>query len=225
MPVLNAIPQDTSLHVRRTRKVVAAALAAALVLIPLPAAAAPASHSTSPVMTIPPPFPPSHVGTSTLVRTDAGMSATVKTTALAPGDVVTLWWIVFNNPSACEDPFATSPCGPPDVANPATQGSVLHAAGRVIGGRGSASYGAHLRVGDVSSALAGNGLTAPRDALVVLVVKSHGPKVPALTAEMLRTFAAGCAEQGDAPPGAPDHLMGTPGSNDCAEIQFSVHAP
>lgn len=225
MPVRNAIPHDTSSRVRHTGKAVAAALAAALVLIPLPATAAPASHSTSPVLTIPPPLPPSEVGISTLVRTDAGISATVETTALAPGNVVTLWWVVFNNPGACENPLATSPCGPPDVANPETQASVLHAAGRVVGGGGSASYGAHLRVGDDSRALVGNGLTAPRDALVVLVLKSHGSKVPALTAGMLRTFATGCADQSDAPPGTPDHLVGTPGPNDCAEIQFSVHAP
>jgi len=225
MPARHAVPHNASHQARLTRRVLAAALAAGLVLIPLPAAAAPAGHSMSPVMTIPPPLPPSEVGSSTLVRTDAGISATVETTALVPGDVVTLWSIVFNNPAACEHPFATSPCGPPDVANPATQALVLHAAGRIADADGSASYGAHLRVGDDSRALVGHGLTAPRDALVVLILKSHGPKIPALTAGMLRTFAAGCADQSDVPPGAPDHMVGTPGPNDCAEIQFSVHAP
>lgn len=201
------------------------AIMTALVLLATPAAGAPADHSTSPVLTIPPPVPPSVVGTSTLVRTDHGVSATVQTTALVPGDVATLWWIVFNNPAACEHPFAASPCGPDDGINPETQASVLHAAGRIASEDGTAEYGAHLRVGATSRALFGPGLLDPRGAVVVLVVKTHGPKIPGLTAEMLRAFAGGCADQDDAPPGTPPDLLGTPGPNDCAEIQFSVHGP
>lgn len=197
----------------------------AVALVATPAVGAPASHSTSPVLTIPPPVPPTVVGTSTLVRTDRGMSATLDTSALTPGDVVTLWWIVVNNPEACENPFAASPCGPPDVLNPATQSSVLHAAGRIAEEDGTAGYGAHLRVGDTSRALLGPGLLDAREALVVLVVKTHGPKIPKLTSEMLSTFAAGCQNQEDVPPGAPQELVGTPGPNDCAEIQFTVHGP
>jgi hypothetical protein len=94
----------------------------ALALLAVPAAGAPAGHSTSPVMTVPPPVPPTVVGTSTLVRTDHGVSATVETSVLTPGDVVTLWWVVFNNPGECENPLPpVSPCGPPDVLNPETQ--------------------------------------------------------------------------------------------------------
>lgn len=204
--------------------ILALAIVIALAVLPGPAAGAPAGHSTSPVLTIPPPLPPSVVGTSTLVRTDRGVSATVETTALGPGDVVTLWWIVFNNPAACEHPFATSACGPDDALNPETQASVLHAAGRIADEDGAARYGAHLRVGDTSRALFGPGLLDARGALVVLVLKTHGPKIPRLAAEMLRTFAAGCNNQDDVPPGTPQHLVGSPGPNDCAEIQFSVHS-
>jgi hypothetical protein len=203
----------------------ALAILTTLALLAAPAAGAPAGHSASPVLTIPPPVPPTVVGTSTLVRTDHGVSATVETSALAPGDVVTLWWIVFNNPEACENPFAGSPCGPPDVLNPETQASLLPAAGRIVDEDGTAGYGAHLRVGDTSRALLGPGLLDAREALVILVLKTHGPKIPELTSEMLSTFAAGCQNQDDVPPGTPPDLVGTPGPNECAEIQFTVHSP
>lgn len=91
--------------------------------------------------------------------------------------------------------------------------------------QGTATYGAHLRTDDTSQALVGPGLLDPRSALVLLVLKDHGPKIPALTAEMLHTSAAGCANQDDVPSEAPERMVGTPGPNDCAEVQFTVHSP
>lgn len=159
------------------------------------------------------------VGASTLVRTDHGVSTTLDTTALRSGDVVTLWWIVFNNPSACTHGIpGVSQCGEQDAFNAHPAGprsSVLHAAGRIIDEDGTAGYGAHLKVGDTSRALFGPGLLDARGAEIVLVLRSHGPKIPDLVSEMLRTFGAGC---NNAPPGT-----GTPGPNECAEVQFSVH--
>lgn len=101
----------------------------------------------------------------------------------------------------------------------------MHAAGRVVDEDGTVDYGAHARVGDTSRALAGPGVVNPRGAEVILVVKSHGPKLPHLVSDQLRTFAGGCADQTDAPAGAPPELVGESGPNDCAEIQFSVHSP
>ena len=65
----------------------------------------------------------------------------------------------------------------------------------------------HPRFEHASSALFGPGLLDAR------------------SAEMLHTFAGGCHDQSDAPPGAPAELVGTPGPNDCAELQISVHSP
>jgi hypothetical protein len=56
-----------------------------------------------------------------------------------------------------------------------------------------------------------------RRAEVTLVLRSHGPKLPDFLPEMLRTFGAGCK---NAPPGT-----GTPGPNECGEVQVSVHSP
>lgn len=201
-----------------------AALALATLAVPTGAAqAATAGDSTSPVLTMPPPQP-SVVGSSTLVRTDSGLSATLKTTGLRPGHVVTLWWVVFNDPNRCEAGIpGMSRCGPDDAHAGRGGVSPIHAAGRIVDEDGTADYGAHTRIGETSRALAGPGLVNPRGAEVILVLKSHGPKLPHLVSDQLRTFAGGCADQSDAPRGAPPELVGEPGPNDCAEIQFSVH--
>ncbi|WP_157041702.1 hypothetical protein [Nitriliruptor alkaliphilus] len=195
-----------------------------------PAIGAPAGRSTAPVITIPPPVPPALVGSSTLVRTDHGISVTLETSQLQPDHVVTLWWIVANAPEECEAGLpGLSRCGPADHLAGRGAMSVHHAAGRVAGVGGSARYGAHLRVGDPTTALfeGDPGLTDARGAEVILILKSHGPRIPTMTADMLRTFAGGCVEE-EFPPGLtprPD-VLGTPGPNEaCAEIQVSVHNP
>lgn len=66
------------------------------------AGAAPAGHSESAVLTIPPPFPPQVVGSSSLVRTDRGLSLNVHTSGFEAGHAVTLWLIVANAPEECE---------------------------------------------------------------------------------------------------------------------------
>jgi hypothetical protein len=198
------------------------------------AGAAPAEESTGHVFRLadvlahvfggaPPPEP---VGSSKLVRTDNGMSADLETTGLTPGHVVTLWWVVFNDPDGCQAGIpGFSSCGRDDALAGRGGVSPNHAAGAIVDEDGTVGFGAHLRVGDDSRALAGPGLVAPRGAEVILVLKTHGPKIPGLVSDQLHTFAGGCADQSDAPPSTPPELLGTPGPNDCAEIQVSVHSP
>lgn len=206
-------PDRTTRRYLQRLGILTLAILTALTLVAAPAAAA-ADHSTRPVVSL---ADLSVVGNSTMVRTDRGVSVTLETTALTPGDVVSLWWTVFDNPTACTAGIpGVSWCGEPDTRNAAARPSVLHAAGRIIDEDGTARYGAHLRIGDTSGALFGPGLLAPRDAEVILVLRSHGPKIPNLVSEMLHTFGAGC---NDAPPGT-----GTPGPNDCAELQVSAHS-
>jgi hypothetical protein len=200
-------------------------LAAALAV---PVSAAPADHSTSPVFTLPPPFPPDVVGTSTVVRTDNAVSVRVGTSGLEPGDAVTLWVIVANAPDECQSGLpGLSRCGPEDHLAGRGQISVHYGAGRIVAENGTASYGAHLRVRDTSQALLEGepGLLDPRRAEVILVLKTHGQRIPGLVSDQLRTFAGGCADQSTPPGSDPKpHLIGRAGDNDCAEIQISVHS-
>lgn len=201
-------------------------VAAVLAVLASPAEGAPADRSSSPVFTIPPPSP-AVVGSSQLVRTDRGVAATLDTSGLPPGHAVTLWMIVANEPGDCEEGIpGLSQCGPMDHVAGRGDISVHQAGGRIAAEDGTAHYGTHLRVGDTSRALfAGDpGLVDPRGAEVILILKTHGPKIPRLTSEMLSTFAAGCEEPAFPPTLEPrDELVGTPGPNDCAEIQISVH--
>lgn len=193
------------------------------------ASAAPAGHSESAVLTIPPPFPPQVVGSSSLVRTDRGLSLNVHTSGLEPGHAVTLWLIVANDPAECEQGIpGVSQCGPGDHLAGRGQMSVHHGAGRIAANNGTASYGTHLRVGDTSRALFEGepGLLDARRAELIAVLKTHGPAIPGVVRDQLRTFAGGCADQSTPPALTPrPGMLGRPGGNDCAEIQFSAHAP
>ncbi len=208
-----------------------AALTACVLALPMltatPAAGAPADRSTAPVFRMADLLgggPPAPVGSSSLVRTDRGSSARLATGALTPDHVVTMWWVVFNDPAGCEAgiPGASS-CGPQDARAGRGAITIMRAAGRIADRDGEARYGAHARIGDTSGALTGPGLVAPRHAEVILALKSHGPRIPGLVSDQLHTFAGGCADSSDAPPGAPPQLVGPAGPNDCAEIQISVH--
>lgn len=210
------------------RTAVALLILGLLGVMATPAAGAPAEESARGVFRIADLFgaaPPEPVGSSTLVRTENGVSATLETTSLTPGDVVTLWAVVFNDPAGCEAGTPISRCGREDALAGRGGVSPVHAAGRIVDEDGTADFGAHLRVGDDSRALVGPGLVNSRGAEVVLVLKTHGPKIPHLVSDQLHTFAGGCADQSDAPPDAPPELVGRPGPNDCAEIQVSAHSP
>jgi hypothetical protein len=197
---------------RRTVLILAMALLA--VALPLSqAAAAPPSSDSQPVFWIAGQNVGQNVGTSTLSRSDSGLSMTLHTSGLPAGDAVTVWWVVFNNPDAC----LTAVCGEPDLFRPQTQPSVQHAAGHVIGGAGVGNYGGHLKVGDTSGAwplYEGPGVIDPSTAQVWLVVHDHGPAIPGLIDFMIHSFGGGCA-----------NLPPSTGPNTCASIQIAVYVP
>ena len=171
-------------------------------------------------------------GTSTLTRTDTGISAVLHTSELSPGHAMTLWFIVFNNPSAC----ASSPCSIEDLLlNPAVQGDFLIGAGNIVGGTGQAVFGGALQVGDSRGSgwiEIGNpdravGLLDPRHAEIHLAVHSHGP---ALTGEELKaqisSYLGGCqtflGNQYGIAQGPQDVPMAP---HECSTIQASVYQP
>lgn len=188
--------------IRRGGLILAAALAAAVAA--LPAQAGPALRSVSPVVLF---MTTTEVpgAWSALVRNDGGVAATFHSSGLAPGSAATLWWVFFNNPAACVDG-----CNLPDLFVPAAQASVQFAAGHVIGGGGTASYGSYSTEGDTSGCAAPTlpctGLLDARAAEVHLVVRTHGQALPGVIEEQISSFNGRC-------------------NPTCANLQASIHDP
>jgi hypothetical protein len=190
----------------------------------LTAYAAPASHSQSDVIRF---ADGKVVGSSHLVRTDSGISATLRTSELPAGYAVTTWWAIFNNPEACDEE-----CDGPDLFDPDVEGSFGYLAGQVIGGSGKGNFGGHLSAGDTSQAVMGPGLLDARKAVIQIDVHTHGEKIPGLVESQISTFLGGCRI--DEWVGLLDQLgitedelplRGEPGPNICATIQGAVHQP
>jgi hypothetical protein len=166
------------------------------------------------------------LGTSTLVRTDAGISASLHSSQLPAGQAVTMWFVVFNYPEFC----ASSPCGPADIGNPDVKFDGLYGGGHVIGADGTANFGGHLAVGDASGSLfveqgmPGVGLLNPLGAEVWLMLHVHGP---AGTGQVLKaqisSFLGGCTTF-LGPDGVADGPEDVPVSvGECSTVQVSIH--
>jgi hypothetical protein len=169
------------------------------------------------------------LGRSALVRNENGISATFETSNLLPGQAITLWFGVFNNPAAC----ATSPCTPADAANPDVQADFLWGSGNIVGASGKGAFAGRLAVGDASGSAfiefgmpdAAVGLLDPWNAEIILLLHSHGP---ALTGQALKhqltSFLGGC----DVFLGGPDGFADGPGDlptnvGECSTFQGTTH--
>lgn len=140
---------------------------------------------------------------SSLTTNASGATVTLHTSGLDAGHAITVWWVVFNNPGACNAGHFGFRCGPGDLANAAAEPSVLYAAGHVIGSGDSTDFGAHLSRDDTSQALFGPGLINPTGADIHLVVHDHGPADPTLLPAQIHSFDV-CNTQ-------------------CHDVQVSVH--
>lgn len=195
------------------------------------AAAAKASHTARTVFRIADLSP---VGSAKIVRNDHGVTINLSTTGLIPGEVVTLWAVLFNAPHQCVGdvtPFGTR-CDVADLFNADAMPDVVYVAGRRIGGSGKATYAGRRNEGDNSGSilpvwlgLPSPGLIDARTAEIHLIVHTHGQAIPALIDEMLHSFNAGCGPVFDpALPDVPEDL-GTHGPNTCMDIQVAVDPP
>jgi hypothetical protein len=166
------------------------------------------------------------LGTSMLVRTENGISASLRSTGMTPGQAVTMWFVIFNYPEFC----ATSPCGPADIPNPDVKFDGLYAAGHVIGGTGLANFGGHLPVGDPSGSLfveqgmPAVGLLNPLGAEVLLMLHVHGPAgTGQLLKSQISSFLGGC-DVFLGPDGVADGPEDMPVSaGQCSTVQVSAH--
>jgi hypothetical protein len=137
---------------------------------------------------------------------------------MVPGDAVTLWWVVFNNPAGC----SSGTCGD-DEFEPGNEDlledaevAVGNASGNVVKSDGTLEFGGALRKNtmDDHQILFGAGFASPYlltvdpdDAEVHIVGQTHGQgRGGKKLREQLTYFEANC----------------TPS---CADVQFAVHPP
>lgn len=158
-----------------------------------------------------------------LTRTTSGLSATMRTT-LPAGHAETMWWVIFNDPSACTPDGGG--CGDDDIGavlgggpNPAGI-SILNADGRVVPGSGRVTFAAQLNVGSDGPGenLIPGGITNPLGALVLLVVDEHGPASSDPQTRWAQTH--GLAMPGACTNQTPENPIG-----DCFDTQIAIFPP
>lgn len=138
---------------------------------------------------------------ASLMRNNDGMFATISTSGLTPGHVVTLWWAIFNYPRFC----ATPDCAPSDLNNYFVKGSLQSGGGYLVGADGRADFGGYLGKGDNTGFYIlpgfGNmlnpapGIIDTNRATIHLVIRDHGPASsdPLILEQQLTTFPGGCS--------------------------------
>jgi len=129
------------------------------------------------------------VGRATLVRRSDAVSLSLHASGLVAGDAVTMWWVVFQNPTACSAPG----CGANDLFAAGVDGGLFRADGQVVGGDGRAGFTSKLEVGTES--LAGlNAFTEPEGSEIHIVLQTHGQAEADREAleEQLSGFQTGC---------------------------------
>ncbi len=161
---------------------------------------------------------------ASLVATASGATVRFQTRELEPGHAYTLWYVLVNNPEACD----TSPCTAADFfTNPAVDAQVTYGAGHVVGDSGQATFSAHLSVGSVEGWLPDRSFHNPLGAEYHFVINDHGPKLAEHMPGMIRTYRGGCSDDSPFPPIFPDTALadGEPGPNRCLLYQVAVFQP
>jgi hypothetical protein len=125
-----------------------------------------------------------------LVRTSNGITTNVHTTVSSGGGVYSLWWVIFNNPSARVTYICTF--DDPDI--------VVNATAHIVPD-GVGNLSASLRPGGPYSGevlyVSPNGtgtLTNPEGALVLLVLRYHGPADPSTLPDQFVHYLGGCPD-------------------------------
>ncbi len=148
-------------------------------------------------------------GRAGLERNGDEIELKLSTRGLTPGHAYTVWWVIFNNPSACvegcfldEITQAQQAAADPNdnLEPPPAEVSVLYADGAVANARGRASFRAELEELDMTGpVLFGPALTNAQSAEVHAVVRTHGKASddPDTLNQQLTTFNGGCPPDQD----------------------------
>jgi hypothetical protein len=138
---------------------------------------------------------------ASLSRNNSGVLGTISTSGLTPGHVVTLWWGIFNNPEYC----GMSGCIPPDLNNPAVNGSFQFGGGAIVDAGGRVSFTGYLAEGDNTGFYLdpnfpnmpnpAPGIVDTKKAQIQLALRTHGlPNADSVIfKQQLTTFDGGCA--------------------------------
>lgn len=154
---------------------------------------------------------------ASLSRNNAGVFATISSSGLTPGHVITFWWVIYNNPEFC----ANTSCVPPDLNNPAVDGALQYGGGTIADLGGRVNFSGYLAVGDNTGFYLNPmfpnmpnpspGIVNAKKVQIHLALRSHGfPNAdPAILQQQLTTFPGGCS-------------VAVPA---CATLQFSPFFP
>ncbi len=148
----------------------------------------------------------------------------IRTTGLVPGNVYTLWWVLFNDPEACEQ--NPEPCAAGDIfaaGNPA-QAQVSYAAGDIADAAGEATFNAHFELGPVDGWLPESGFTDLWDAEHHFTINDHGPLVEENMPDMIHSYRGGCSDDSPFPDIFPATALadGEAGPNECRLSQSVI---
>lgn len=155
---------------------------------------------------------------------EEGVFANFETAGLTPGNVHTLWFVVINDPAACEGENCTAK----DVLKRTeiVNADAGYAGGVIVGADGTASFNWHQPEGLLSGGWFGNGMVNSEAAEIHLVVNDHGPVIDGRVDAMLASYRDGCTEVSiPAPMPAAARAQGEPGPNTCRLVQFTVFKP
>jgi hypothetical protein len=165
------------------------AVAITALVLPIVAGASPATKQSGNVFlwndltAKPTTNPPTVVGKASLVRSDNGIAMKLRTTRLPAGEPVTIWWIVLEECDQSDPNWAKGmPC------------SAQFASGRVVNKNGTATFAGGLAVGSRAGCFHPKfpcqGLKDARTATVLLLARTHGPKIPGKLHDQLHTSEA-----------------------------------
>lgn len=165
----------------------------------------------------------SNAAQATLVRTGDGVRYRIDTTDLVPGNAYTVWFVVINDPGACD----ATPCAAPQlIGDPSVDGQVTWGLdGEVARSTGHARFKSRVEAGPLLDGwLQVQGLDDPMGAEIHLVLNDHGPLIDEMRSEMLSTYRAGCSDASPFPAFFPPTALadGEPGPNTCRLYQTAV---
>ncbi|CAN5214797.1 hypothetical protein BH10ACI1_BH10ACI1_17990 [soil metagenome] len=138
---------------------------------------------------------------ASLSRNNEGVLATISTSGLTSGNVITVWWVIFNNPEYCVNPT----CAPSDFNNPMVNGSLQSGGGTIADAGGRVSFMGYLAVGDNTGFYLNPafpnmpnpspGIVNTKKAQIHLAIRNHGTPNPdpVIYNQQLTSFQGGCS--------------------------------